>query len=416
MGNTVPQLNRAEQWILIATPFVTGLLSSLGSITILYTLMRNKIRHKKTQSVKSRILACICFADALHSLLYSTWTMWIPSEDKYPFETIPGVYGNRASCRARGFLMQVLGNMRQSYSGALALYFVLSLRCNLSETAISKKYEPFMHLWAIIFPISTAFTYFGLELFNASGVGCWIAPYPYLCHLNEEVQCTRGENAYTYAWAFTGIPVVFMDIVIVVCMFLTYQSVKYAYQRAQRPIERAAAAGFIHPDDIEAAKRRYGGKIRQSGIQALLYSATYIFTHFFSFIPVAYEQNHGPARFWMLFLYFLLDPLHGFYNVAIFLRPTIHTIQQREKNGSFLHAVYLAIFYNDEHLDQLSFRFGRPSTEFGGSRSFRLGVLTKKEMNQDSNNNTSELRAEMRETGGNKARKAEETGETSNTG
>jgi len=292
---TINNLSDAEQITLTFTPAVCSLVSFLGSGTILYSISRDFSR--KLRSLKYRILAAICISDLINSSWYGLWALPIPRGS-------PGVWGaigNTASCSAQGFFLH-LGNVGAAYNGALALYFLLSLRYRMQDEVIAKKYEIYMHLWGLIWPLSTGLIALSIDLFNFGGVGCWIAPYPYQCHLDDNVECIRGKQAYVYAWLFTGVPVAVTNIIIVVCMVLTYQAVRTTYQRAQLPIDRAVNSGHLPEGDAQASKRRHARKIEQAGLQSFLYSAAYFVTHLWAFVIVGIEHAGGKLYFYVLFL------------------------------------------------------------------------------------------------------------------
>ena len=390
---TINDLNKAELVTLTVTPAICSFVSFLGSATILYTFARDWKR--KMRNIKHRLLAAICLSDMVNSTCYAFWALPIPDDDNAP--RVWGAKGNIASCDVQGLFLH-LGNIGAAYNGALAIYFLLSLRYGMRNEVIAQKYELYMHLWGLFWPLTTGLVALFLGLYNFGGVGCWIAPFPYQCHLHDDIPCTRGERAYLYAWTFTGGPLALTNFIIMACMVLTYRSVKRTYKRAQRPIRRAYNLGHLPEEDAQASRRRYAEKIKQAGVQAFLYSTAYFVTHMWAFIVVLIENVGGNLYFSVLFLQvstvvvFLIGiiehgcrlhniiinpyclqqffwPLQGFFNVFIYLRPTMQYIRLQDTDISFFRAAYLAAF-NEKEMGRYSWAGG--SSRFFGSRSMSI--------------------------------------------
>jgi len=350
----------------------------------LFTFFRRGQFRKKMSQIKYRLLAAICLSDLVNSVAYALFmpAMIFPQGN----QDVWGAFGTELTCKVHGLFMH-LGNIGAAYNGGLAVYFLLSLRYRQSDAQISSRYEIYMHLWGLAWPLITGLAALAMDLYHFGGVGCWIAPYPYGCHEPPEKRppeytelfgietCTKAQRAYLYAWVFTGIPLFVTNCIIMLSMFLTYLSVREIYQKAQRPILRVVEAGFVSQDDGAAARSRYEGKIQQAGIQAILYSTLYFVTHMFAFWVTLTEMFSGRLHFWLVWLHVFFWPQQGFWNVFIFLRPTILQIQRRDPTISYAKAAYIAAFIEAEP-GRLSFSTSAAAPPLGFGMGPGLGAFS----------------------------------------
>jgi hypothetical protein len=124
-------------------------LSILGSSCIIWMLLSEK--RKKLKSVKYRILFALCLSDVLNSLWHVVWPLPLP-------KGTPGVWGamgNYTSCNAQGFFIQ-FGMIGSFYNGALSLYYYKSLCANMNDEQIAKRYEKWIHIGCLVWPLGTA--------------------------------------------------------------------------------------------------------------------------------------------------------------------------------------------------------------------------------------------------------------------
>lgn len=101
----------------------------------------------------------------------------------FAFSTIPGpaeldkyypLYGNEATCNAQGFLVQV-GLGAPLYNAAMGIFYVLTIRFNVSNDFLKRKFIPVAHILIWGFMLSSAIAGLVLDLFGFDGaLGCWI--------------------------------------------------------------------------------------------------------------------------------------------------------------------------------------------------------------------------------------------------
>jgi hypothetical protein len=260
---------------------------------------------KKLKSVK--------FFDIVNSLWFVFFSLPIP-------KGTPGVWGamgNYTSCNAQGFFLQ-FGISGSFYNAALSLYFYKSMCSSMKDEQIAKRYEKWIHIVSIMWPLGTAIAAWQQDLYSYSGVGCWIAPEPLRCHRRDDVDCIRGEDAYIYVWLYCGIPLMLLCMYIVYSMRTIYMKVKEVSRRAERwsiGIVGASIASNPNPTEgtqssdrnisdrcsqsqtLELASRRgsisgsgnlgrsrYEERTKEAEWQAFLYVMAHVVTHMWSFV------------------------------------------------------------------------------------------------------------------------------------
>ena len=99
------------------------------------------------------------------------------------------------------------------YNAFLSLYYLLVINYGISDQKIAERAEPAMHLVAFGWAFYTAFYSAITGLLNNANLWCWIAPLPGDCldtrRFGDEGNCTRGDNAWIYRWAFYFAPLWF---------------------------------------------------------------------------------------------------------------------------------------------------------------------------------------------------------------
>ena len=62
--------------------------------------------------------------------------------------------GNLSTCALQGFFTQ-LGFAVPGYSAMLSIYFLMTIRYGMDTETLTKKYEPFMRVFALAPPLTT---------------------------------------------------------------------------------------------------------------------------------------------------------------------------------------------------------------------------------------------------------------------
>lgn len=347
---------REQEIALVVAPAITGALSLVGSSAIVLMMA---IRRRQHQTVKYRFLLGICFYDIIQSTLFLVWSLPIP-------EGTPGVWGamgNQATCNFQGFMLNITSG-GVFYNAALAAYYWLSVCYSMSDEEISVKYEKITHLLCLLWPMMVALVGLGMDLYGVTAIGCWMTPTPLGCHRDDEEECERGHNAYVFAWALVGAPVILLGIFLTYSMYAIYRHVqtttqaalRYDFELQTRRSQELASPDGDHPmpssGDSNFTESRLVSKsaatLRETGIQAFLFLLAFAAAHVFVFVCPNLEVAGGINPFWTLLLQNILYPCQGFFNVFVFLRPRINTIRAKNQELSYMQLAFRATFRYDD--------------------------------------------------------------------
>ena len=159
MNDAISELTDAQDEILSIIPVLTASLSIWGSSNIIYMVIRSKKR-----TPYRRILLGLSCCDVISSATYAIQPYLMPRG------TAIWAVGNDASCDALGFF-NMFSTSDIWYNGMLGFYFLLTVRYGVTETAVSKNYEPWMHGASILWPLVTGAIGAAMGVYNALTIG-----------------------------------------------------------------------------------------------------------------------------------------------------------------------------------------------------------------------------------------------------
>mmetsp|Transcript_30148 Transcript_30148/g.62746 ORF Transcript_30148/g.62746 Transcript_30148/m.62746 type:complete len:333 (+) Transcript_30148:50-1048(+) len=311
-------------------PHITGALSVIGSLSILYDILKD--RSRKLHRPYYRILLGMSFFDvfASASLGMSTWPIPRGTEGVY------GAIGTTQTCTAQGFFIQLM-LVSPFYNLMLAWYYLLLGKNKpLSEEAIASKYEKYMHSLAIIPTISIAVAGLPLTLYNNANLWCWIAAYPPTCDNDEGTHghdwpCERGENAWLFRWTFFYAPLWFIITAITVMMIILTRAVR---REEKQVIEMQKQTRLRRPSFKREEEIRRGQHLqnyipqrelpvqlersKQMFYQAVFYVGAFYITYVFATLNRLTQLIGGDNIFVFMIMTSTLTPMQGFLNFLVY--------------------------------------------------------------------------------------------------
>eukprot|EP00984_Skeletonema_dohrnii_P020654 scaffold10131_cov82-Skeletonema_dohrnii-CCMP3373.AAC.1 len=366
-----------QQVALAIVPKVTSALSIFGSGFITF----DALRPHKVRSSYQRLLVgmSICDLSMSGGIFMSTWPM--PRDVPNVF----GNVGNVRTCTAQGFFEQfgvstVILNatnlLHLSDSGSLSIYYLITIRNGRFKSQQKlQKYELWLHIIPLVFGFGTAIASLALNLFNYGLWDCWIAPYPQGCEEswrnNGSTTCLRGDNASLYQWLFDLVPKWTSILIVTVNMVLVYIFVRnqeilserwssrtvgsrVVNRSSQNPpgnnssannnnVVNASPAVEISPN-MNQSQERITGRITQRrslswrrqqqhqarrqvsfSRQIAQQSYLYVGALYITWLPVivlrGIQLASGVTYYWLLLWVALSIPMHGFWNLLVYLRP-----------------------------------------------------------------------------------------------
>jgi hypothetical protein len=294
-------------------PQLAAAISVIGSYIIIREVLKDH-RLKRGEAVP-RVLLAMSFADVIFSLGWFLGSWPCPSEITYLW----GNVGNIATCNFQGFLIQFGLMASPLFNISLAFFFLLMVRYNWSDNRL-RKLEPWIHgsIWtfalaASIFPIP-------LELYNTGFTTCWFESGYEDC--GEGVPCTRGEDAWIYAVAFTVFPVLTCVMLSAVIMGMIYCYVHETEKKSRR-YAGSQTATEVTPESSSSQTANHREAISRSRIvatQGMFYCGGFLLTYTLHSINTLVFYTTDLANYWFYFFSNLLLPLQGLFNAMVFVR------------------------------------------------------------------------------------------------
>mmetsp|Transcript_20291 Transcript_20291/g.20562 ORF Transcript_20291/g.20562 Transcript_20291/m.20562 type:complete len:384 (-) Transcript_20291:553-1704(-) len=246
------------------------------------------------------------------------------------------------------------------YSFSLAIFYMCSIKFHMREKEIEKVVEPFLHIIPNILCVGSSLFICIAGYANPAGFGCWIAPYPQDCVQNPDVTCVRGEQAFSYRWLLSGVPVLvsfsgsFIIMIIVSWEVFTRHKRNDSYLRSWRQTptpdkNRFSRFRLSRKDSTPAVASASGTtspsnnrKNREVFLQACLFIGSLLITNIFSYVYRIVEQVNGKAGFGIVLLAKIFQPLQGMFNIIAYTHPHV-TALRRNSDYSWFRAFCIVV-------------------------------------------------------------------------
>jgi hypothetical protein len=302
----ISSLSDAQDIALSLLPIAPSLLSIAGSSIIISLVVKSP-----KKSPYRRILLAMSCCDIVASITYSLQGFLLPRETSQRALAI----GNDASCSAVGFFNQ-FSFSAFFYSGALSLYFLLTVRYGIKEDTFAKRIEPWLHGVSLGYPLITAMigALVGVYHENELGQGCWVTNYPEGC--GDAAEGAEDCKSPLIAWIFGGLPIA----LILLCIAI---SNCFIYLHVRRTINRGRLRSSFAVNGVQNSQTK---RIRAVATQAFLYVAAFLMTYLWGVVLKIMESGSYDAQdeanlFPILVLQAIMLPLTGFLNLCIYVRP-----------------------------------------------------------------------------------------------
>lgn len=320
------QYSKAQQFVLIFLPVLTGSLSLVGSTCIVRDIWQRRRRRRRRRlgregqatnasgnagPVYYRILLATSLVDMFVStgiVVLSPWA--VPRQADDPVIQF-GNFASTSSCNAMAMVLH-LTQIEGAYAAFLSLYFVLIIRYQVREEWMAQWMEPWFHGVALLVPTVSGILAWRRQLFNplmGTPGWCYLSDYPNECHRHDTVECERGEDYLSFSRTVVlsafglGLGLVLVDFL------LLAWTVHTQVTRMQR---YAAASSTDH-------------KLRQQvWCRAFCYIGVFVVT----FLPAVLvtvinreeEPENGRYYYAIGFSNKFLLPLQGFWTCIIYFR------------------------------------------------------------------------------------------------
>ena len=203
-------------------------------------------------------------------------TIPIPKDS---FCTFGNGYGNKATCVAQGFFIQ-LSFAVPGYNAMLCIYFLCVIKWNTSERVLAK-YEPFMHAFAVLPPLVTAIIAAANNLINSFAINCWLAEED---KYSIDKADDDNEKNILLAILIGSVLVIALIIFIIIVgsMVQVYLAVKRQESRmSSYQFRPRATSAPSNSSSTQRKANRLSKDVSDTLTQAILYVCAFFFTYLF---------------------------------------------------------------------------------------------------------------------------------------
>jgi hypothetical protein len=345
---------------LAIAPKVGGLLSILGSSWIFLEVMGNAGKRKL---VYHRLMFMLSLFDIIVSsaAFASTWPM-TPDGDPW------GAIGNEVTCNIQGFALQ-LGSTLFCYNAFLSIFFVLVINFSVPEPVL-RKYELGLHIFPVVFGLTTAIIPVVKNYYHNANLWCWIAVDPECIDGEDSESCDGFDKFHIYRMTLFFGPLWVCFLIELVCLCAVFRGVRHQEQRSRRHTQHATGTisrgtawawgrhGRSSNTDAEQYEASFTAtaividlpRTKQVASQAALYILAFYLTYIFATINRILQQVDGFTPFWVVIMHSLTLPLQGFWNFFIYRRPTYLRLRRDNTRwGAIKDCLVLSWFKNPRH-------------------------------------------------------------------
>ncbi len=293
--------------------------------------------------MQNRLILSMSIFDILQSISIGLATLPIPKDSACTLYAL----GNRASCIVQAFSFQ-LGFAVPNYVAMLCIYYMCIIKLNMHDETI-KKYELYMHAYAIVPPLTIAIIAVSNDLFNNFCTMCWLAERDKY----DISQIGKGDDdpgslllnllsAATVFFLIADFGIIFWS------MFAVRRTATQEGGRSRR-----SRFQFHRVDDPQSPSNSTSGSVSdatyETKIQATLYVIGFLATYLipmFLFCLVVFGGGSSP--FPLLMLQSIFQPLQGFWNFFTFIRPKFKVATTAHPEKSLIERLYITVFRNIE--------------------------------------------------------------------
>lgn len=339
------------RWI----PVFPGLLSAIGSFLIAQRVVRSK---KLRGTTYERLMLGLSSVDILNSIrLMVVPARYFPFTDPSP------------ACTASGFLI-TLGFAGPMYNAVLSMYYLLVVVYDFTAHRIEQSYELWFHIIPIAYGVSAAFLGLAMGVYNPErdSVTCWVAEWPHRCVGDE---CERGPLSAVFATAVVYVPLLGVLILLIATNTAIFVKVRSVFRKTSEysmssrnlsgrqsfsskisePPKGVVKDGAAQdpPSRLErgSSSFRFSSstssptdcKIRQVGVQSILYVVAYLFCYIWSLIAgiatlLAPDRVERGDFFSLTVVEMTLFPAQGLFNAFVYARPVYERARRQDPDLS----------------------------------------------------------------------------------
>jgi len=308
---SIDGISDEQRTVLNVLEICASSLSVIGSATIVFKILHDRAQNG-SMNPYDRIMLGLSSCDIFASVTWGIGIFLYPS-----FTGHPWAFGNLATCQSNGFLTQ-LSLSAWWYNCILSYYFLLTVLSQVRQKNYVKKWEPWMHLSVIFFPITAIL---GLLL------GWYNATDDTICWITDKV----------IRWIVAAIPIFFTQLSLIINNIVIYVVVRKSL-RASEDV-----------DGLTLVQKRLK---REATTLMFLYVAAFFVTVTPLLVRQLFEIYFGSSYYDvklypLMVLDSVLRPLQGFFNFFIYIKPMYTRFRVANRDKSMYFVLHQALFNPD---------------------------------------------------------------------
>jgi hypothetical protein len=337
-------LSALELKTLVVTPIISGSISFVASMTIIFMIYRSRI---KLSTTYRRLVFGISVFDLIQSIsqILSTFPM--------PAGYIWGASGNQTTCSIQGFLTVFGVSGTLLYSVSLSIYFISIIKFNRSDIDIKRNIEPYLHAISLAYCLIGGIYPWVTDNYNPAGTTCWVFPSKEIC-IDKGIDCQRPNT----------IALIFFTGGLCVAVFLINLSVLFAIWHTEFKLSRRnfnysfgwlsfkfhrgkqtpCHANGVPMSPLEARLARPSRASQQRLKEISNRAAAYILCFFLTYGPsfgyrtLAYLKLKPP--FFLMFICKLVFPLQGLFNILAYTYPHVVAFRREHEEYCWVRSLW----------------------------------------------------------------------------
>lgn len=348
-------------WVaLVATSFLSGMLSLLGSSTIFMIMVRQ--REEKLQKFHNRLLLGMSSMDMLSTSGLGVSTLFLLQHPSKAYW-----YEMNGICTIQGAFF-TLGLAGPIYNACLCLHYLAVIKYNIKEETL-EAYEKYVHGISLGLPIILSVFGAALDLFHPSMKGiCWLSGGCELDKSNDE--CKARSEMLLSAYKYT----IYIIVGLTFLLVLFSMGSLYCFIRGQTMKMRRNYTSLGRRNSIVGSEEKRGAQ-EETLIQAYLYIAAFLCVYTF---PLVSQIIKSKPPYFIKLLRAIFSPLFGLYNFIIYVRPRMVLVKQRNEGMSFLKRLKEVILPSHQGEERVQSKSSKVES--------RLSMIRRQTHDQNDNN------------------------------
>mmetsp|Transcript_25114 Transcript_25114/g.28940 ORF Transcript_25114/g.28940 Transcript_25114/m.28940 type:complete len:381 (-) Transcript_25114:604-1746(-) len=324
----------------ISILLVSGPLSVVSSSIIIVMILRSNV---KLSNRYHRLMFGMSLTDMLFSSALSFGSLPAPINEPNVWIAI----GTRSTCNLQGFFV-AFGIASFFYFLSLQIYYLLMIKYHTKKTLL-KKLEPYLHIVPISIGLLSGCLALITDSINPGSRGyCWPQDFPLHCTGDENVECIRGKNALKQRIFLLAWPVILIWTLNCTIMWAIYSTLRkqdrrnasHSFQpsRTSTPPRRRSFTTFTADESHNLQYQRS----RKARTRVLQYFIAFSLTMGFVTLDMLLCNVKSLDNL-MEILTLISQPLAGFFNLIVFIIPTVNNVRRVNPEFSLFRACGTAI-------------------------------------------------------------------------